>query len=125
MQCARDYAVPTNTSPGTSCRRRFGRQVAASAVRAEKRVAGRDPAVLGYAEDLPEQNELIASGVVSAAAAASRIVAVTVANTDVEIAVLAEMQVTAVVLPCRLGDVVDQHDFGSRIDGVGVTERET
>ena len=73
-----------------------------------------------------EQDVLIPGRVVRAGASASGcVVASPVAHADVEMAVLAELKVAAVVVPGSRVDVRDQGQFARRVDEVIVPERET
>src|SRR5439155_7051294 len=91
-----------------------------------KRVRGRYVAVAGDPQDLPEQDELIARCVVRrATAAVVCVVTSTVAHADVQVAVLPELHVAAVVVAAISGNVVDQDLFAFGVDDVVVTEFES
>src|SRR5690606_7519408 len=90
-----------------------GRIVAAPAAgRGGEGVARRDAAVAGDSQDLAQQSVTVAGGVVAAGLAAA-VVAAAVADADVEIAILAEVQVAGVVVAVGRGDVIDQDQLAA------------
>ncbi len=83
--------------------------IAARSARALKRVVGRDAAVARDPQDLAQQDEAVARGVVRpGAAAVAGVVGAAVADADVQVAIRAKVQVAAVVVAIGRGDVVDQ-----------------
>src|SRR6185295_16787201 len=93
--------------------RRPAGHVAARGARALERVVGRNAAILRDAQYLAGESLLVARGVVAPlAAAVPRVVASAVADRDVEIAVLAELDVPRVVVARCRRHVVDQHGLG-------------
>jgi hypothetical protein len=93
-----------------------------------ERIARRDASAGRDAQDLAEQDVLIARRVVLAAASAvEQVVATAVADADVEVPVFAELEVSRVVDAVLVRNVVDQDRLGRRVDHVGVrsTNRDT
>ena len=83
------------------------------------------PSVPGDPEELAQEVELVARGVVRpAAAAVAGVVGPAVAGRDVEVPVAAEAKVARVVVAAERADVVDEDDLRRRVDDVRVGKDE-
>ena len=104
---------------------RASREVAAHAVRPQEGVVGRDSAVARDAKHLPDQGVQVSRRRIGQpAAAVPVVVAAAVANADVEIAIVPELKVAAVVVSARRGDVVEQDILTRRSNDIVVREDE-
>lgn len=92
----------------------------ARSIRRAERVAGGDVAGVGDPQDLALQDVPVPGGVVVSGAAPARVIATPVADAHVEVAVLAEVQVPAVVVAARGRDVVEQDELARGIEAVPV-----
>src|SRR5215207_2988231 len=115
---------PRPTSRGRSGPAPSTRSARRPQCRAYERVPGRDSAVTRDAEDLPELDMAVASGVVRGSAPAACVVAAAVADADVQVAVRPEREVAGVVVPAPRLDVVHEHDLAGGIDDVAGAEHE-
>ena len=94
--------------------------ITASASRANKRIVRRDASVARDAQNLASQDVPVTRRVVTttAARAGSVVVGSAVAYADVEIAILAKVHVTRVVIATARRHAIHQHDFAGGIDDV-------
>jgi hypothetical protein len=87
---------------------RHAGRVAPRGAGAGEGIARRDPPAGRDAQDLAEQDVLVARRIVLAAASAvERVIAAAVADADVEVPVLPELEVSRVVDAVLVGNVVD------------------
>ena len=93
---------------------------------AEERVVGGHAAGAGDAHDLAVEDVEVAGGVVVAGAAAvALVVAAAIADGDVQMAVLADLQITGVVVAGVGVHAVQQDDLAGRVDSVVVARART